>query len=116
MGEAKRKREKLSPIERQALDAMHRLVDEGLSVEGGFAAFCILNDIQPDNPMMPLARNIFFSGAQHIWSTMFTMIDPGPRETARDLKRMDNIHAELEKFRVAAMGAYATDMKTKGSA
>lgn len=116
MGEAKRKREKLSPVERLALDTMHRLVDEGLGVEGGFAALCIMEGIKPDNPMVPLARHIYFAGAQHIWSTMMTMLDPGPKETKRDMLRMDKIEAELEKYRLGVEAAYAATMKTKGSA
>ncbi|HEV7278426.1 MAG TPA: hypothetical protein VGN80_19265 [Devosiaceae bacterium] len=47
MGEAKRKRERMTPVEQRALDITHKLANEGKLIAGGFAAWCIHQKIYP---------------------------------------------------------------------
>jgi hypothetical protein len=41
----------------------------------------------------------FMAGAQHLFSSIMTILDPEAEPTERDLKRMDLIDQELEAFR-----------------
>jgi len=41
----------------------------------------------------------FFLGAQHLFTSIMSILDPGAEPTEKDLRRMDLIHNELEVFR-----------------
>lgn len=75
------------------------LMDEGMIVEGGWQMFRLIA-LKPDTPTPELDRckEAFFSGAQHLFGSMMSALDPGVEETPADLRRMDQIHAELERF------------------
>lgn len=88
-------------IERVASGVTAKLVDEGKLVEAGFAAFAdfvIAKDAPPiQREEMRLA---FMAGADHLFSSIMNVLDPGDAEpTERDLRRMNSIHAELENWR-----------------
>jgi hypothetical protein len=55
----------------------------------------------------------FFAGADHLYSSIMSMLDPGVEETPGDMRRMAAIHDELEKFRNLLKAAA---MPTKGTA
>lgn len=77
-----------------------RLTDEGLLIAAGWKGF--------ELGVVPLAaptlqrqemRLAFFAGAQHLFSSIMGILDPGDEEpTAKDLARMDQIAAELKRF------------------
>jgi len=77
-----------------------RLTQEGKLVEAGWAAFRHLvvpadaSDVQVDE-----MRLAFFAGADHLFTSMMSMLDPGEDPTTADLTRMDKMHAELAQFR-----------------
>jgi len=87
---------------REAVDVIvARLVDEGRLIEGGFVA--MIYATYPDLDSLPRDQfdqlhSAFFAGAQHIFASMTTMLDPGAEPTERDLERMDKIAAELDQF------------------
>ena len=115
MGEAKR---------RQAMSAQqfHELivgVTRGLAGEGkliaagwyGFATHAMQHDVSDaQRHDMCVA---FFAGADHLFCSIMSMLDPGSEETAGDLQRMEAIHDELQQFRDLLKAA---TMTTKGEA
>ena len=115
MGEAKR---------RQAMSAkeFHELIvgvtrgladDSKLIAAGwyGFAKHVMQHDVSDaQRHDMCVA---FFAGADHLYSSIMSMLDPGVEETPGDMRRMAAIHDELEKFRNLLKAATLT---TKGEA
>jgi hypothetical protein len=95
MGESKRRR-----IEQAADDLTKELANKGNLIEGGFAAFASFV-IQKDAPDIQLSemRLAFMAGAEHVWSSMMSILDPGEEPTDADLSRMDLIQRELDEWR-----------------
>ena len=95
MGESKRRR-----IEQAATDLTKELTDEGKLIEAGFAAFASLV-IPKDAPTIQLREMqlAFMAGAEHVWSSIMNILDPGEEPTAADLRRMDLIQRELDEWR-----------------
>lgn len=116
MGEAKRKRDGLSPVEREGIALTHRLLNEGKLIEGGFAAFVMRHKLDLSDPLLPRLRDVYMAGAEHLWSSIMATLDPGVEETPEDMRRMDAIHAELTVWREQKMAAWAQSYPTKGSA
>lgn len=118
MGEAKRKREKLSPVEKRAMELTHNLVNEGKLVAGGFAAWCMMHkiDINAPGPSFPLFHDAYMAGAEHLWTCIMGTLDPGVEVTPADMRRMDSIHSELQAWRKLKTDAMAQAYPTKGSA
>lgn len=85
---------------RAAVDIVtKKLVDEGKLIEAGFAALCVV----AYSPDMDAAqrqgmREVYFAGAQHVWASIMSMLDPGVQETPDDMRRMDMIEKELDQF------------------
>lgn len=44
------------------------------------------------------ARRAFYSGAQHLFASVMTMLEEGQEPTEKDLQRMSNINDELNEF------------------
>jgi len=77
-----------------------RWADEGKIIEGGWQAMIIVCGLKDSSPeQLREMRRAYMLGAQHLFSSIFCILDPGTEPTERDLKRMDLIHAELEMFR-----------------
>jgi hypothetical protein len=84
----------------EALRRLHQsLIDKGLLMEAGWVSLRIAA-IPPDAPKIQLdeMRTAFFAGAQHLFSSIMNMLDPETEETAADMRRMDMINDELNKF------------------
>jgi len=45
-------------------------------------------------------RRAFYAGARSLFHAIVTVLEPGLEPTEADLKAMDNINAELERFLV----------------
>lgn len=101
MGEAKRKRDAMTPVERIAQDLMHRLVNEGRIISGGLAAYLVINEIPEDDPRVPMIRDAYMASAQHLFASIMGTLDEGDDITPADLDRLDKIHAELDAWRKA---------------
>ena len=89
----------MDKIQQIAKKLSEKLVDEGKIIEGGFAGYRIA--VMPENvsqTQLSETRKAFFAGAQHLFSTIISMLDPGSEPTDRDLQRMDLMHKELEGF------------------
>lgn len=77
-----------------------RLVDQGKLMEAGWMALRS-NDVlagQWTGPMLEVSRISYMAGAQHLFASIMAMMDPGVEPSADDLRRMDLIAAELNKF------------------
>jgi hypothetical protein len=116
MGESKRKRDRLSPVQKAAIDLTHSLADSGLLVEGGFAAYTMIHKIDPSDPRMPSLRDAYMAGAEHLWSSVMMILDPGEEPTQKNLDKMTLIHNEIDRWRKMKESDYAQSYKTKGSA
>lgn len=93
--------------------ASKAMADKGKLIEAGWIAMRLMtipagaSAIQLDE-----MRNAFMAGAQHLFGSIMTILDPEEEPTERDLHRMELIASELE--------AYGETLKlrlhTKGSA
>ena len=116
MGEGKRRREALTAgmVRDVATEVTKRLTDEGKLVEAGWVIFrkLVLPKDAPEDQIREM-RIAFFAGAQHVFSSIMNVLDPGEEPTEKDMKRMDHLHNELQRF---AADFYARNVTTKGSA
>jgi len=75
------------------------LVDRGLLIEAGFAGLrsaCIPADA-PEAQVQEM-RMAFFAGAEHLFGSILSVLEPGQEPTENDLQLMTNISAELDAF------------------
>lgn len=78
------------------------LTDQGLLVEAGWVGYklCVLPE-EASDVQISETRFAFFAGAQHLFSSIMAVLDPGDIEpTQRDLERMSKIHDELKRFEI----------------
>lgn len=75
------------------------LVDKGSLIEAGFVGLRLAAiPLDASAVQIEEMRNAFFAGAQHLFSSIMTILEPGTEPTAKDLERMDLIDRELKKF------------------
>lgn len=75
------------------------LTDSGKLIEVGWVGLRLACDLV-DAPADQLRemRMAFFAGAQHLFGSIMTVLDPGEEPTDADLQRMDLIDTELKAF------------------
>lgn len=86
--------------DRARLEKLARdLTDKGKIIEAGWVGLR-LAAIPLDAPAIQLEemRGEFFAGAQHLFYSMMTILDPGEEATDADLDRMSLIQGELNSF------------------
>jgi hypothetical protein len=115
MGEAKR-RQAMSRQEFHKLivDITRGSAQEGKLIAIGWYGFA--KHVMPPDVSEVQLRDMciaFFAGADHLYSSIMSMLDPGVEETPGDLQRMEAIHHELEQFRDLLKAA---TIKTEGEA
>src|SRR5690349_14435852 len=90
------------------------LADRGMLVQAGFAAFAgtpILEGKTEAQRHELLV--VYMSGAQHVWGSIMGMLDAGDEITEADMRRMDSIRKELDRW---AKILAARFIETKGTA
>lgn len=90
----------LTPEQRKLHDAIiKRLVDEGRLIEAGFQAMR-LAAIPPNAPEVQIEgmHLAYMAGAQHLFSSIMSMLEAGDEASDTDMSRMDMIAKELENF------------------
>lgn len=90
----------MNPLFRAAHDAViKRLADDGKLIEAGFMAMRVAI-ISPTAPAVQVSemRLAYMAGAQHLFASMMSAMDPGSDPTPADLRRMSLIDAELRAF------------------
>lgn len=87
-------------IEDAASDLTKKLTDEGKLIEAGFAAFAHYV-IAKDAPVEQLRemRLAYMAGAEHLFSSIMNIMDPGEEPTDADMRRMSLIHTEIDYWR-----------------
>lgn len=75
------------------------LTDKGKLIEAGWVGLR-LAAIPLDTPASQLheMRIAFFAGAQHLYASIMTIMEPGEEPTDKDFARMDLINNELQEF------------------
>lgn len=89
--------------------------DKGKVIRGGFEAM-LVTLIPKDTPAAAIhqLRFAYMGGAQHLWASMFAMLDPDAEPTGDDVRRMGLIHVELEQWASEAKALVLSP--TQGSA
>lgn len=79
--------------------ATKHLIAEGKLIAAGFESFRIMV-IPPNAPKAQVEemRMAFFGGAQHLFASIMNTLDAGEEPSDADMKRLDDIHAELDGF------------------
>ncbi len=79
--------------------ASREWADKGKLIEAGWATLRLMS-IPADAPPLQIEemRNAFFAGAQHLFASIMTVLDPGSEETDGDMRKMDLISKELDDF------------------
>ena len=86
--------------DRQYLEMLSRkMADEGKLIEAGWVGMR-LACIPGDAPAVQLAemRFAFMAGAQHLFTSMLTILDPDDEPSEADMRKMELIDAELQAF------------------
>ena len=93
----------ITPQQKQIVDRLtEQLTDEGKIIEAGFAglrAMWLPADC-PERQVKEM-RMAFMAGAQHLFSSILTILSPDAEPTDGDMRRMTLIHQELEAFRMS---------------
>lgn len=97
MGEAKRRRGNLDDV---ALALTRELSNQGKIIQAGFVAFesYVIPKNAPDIQRREMLL-AFMAGAEHVFSSMLAVLDPGDEPTDADMQRMENIQKELDEWR-----------------
>jgi len=83
--------------DKQFLEQLSRkLADEGKLIEAGWVAMRIV--MVPPNAsaeQLDAMRLAYMAGAQHLFSSIMSILEPGQEGTEADLRRLDLIEKEL---------------------
>lgn len=85
-------------IQDAAKDLCKKLSSEGRLVEGGWRAYCLLSLNSCSELQKSEMRKAFYFGAQHVFASILSILDPGEEPTEKDMETVTNVHAELKKF------------------
>lgn len=94
-------------VERSDLERLSRqLADNGKLIEAGWMALrAQAVPLSASAAQIDDMRLAFMGGAQHLFASIMTILDPGSEPPRADLRRMELIHRELE--------AFATELKLR---
>lgn len=75
------------------------LTDQGKLIEAGWIGLRAVW-LHPDSPQNQIdeCRQAFFAGAQHLFASIMTILEPDAEPTDKDLERIGLIEAELQSF------------------
>jgi hypothetical protein len=80
-------------------EVTEKLIKEGKLIEAGFVALkMIAIDKNASAAQISDMRIAFFSGVHHVFSSIMMTLDEGAEPTEADLKHVEMIHKELDKF------------------
>jgi hypothetical protein len=99
----------LNKITRQVAEALTKhATDNGKLLEVGWISM-MLHVIPKDAPESQVAemRKAFFCGAEHLFQSLMSILDPGKEPTEKDMDRMSLIHTELKAFRMDVTNTHA---------
>lgn len=73
--------------------------DQGRLIEAGWAALKVQTLEGASDTQVKEMRKAFFAGAQHLFASIMSILEPDAEPTPKDLERMTLIHNELEKWK-----------------
>jgi hypothetical protein len=100
--------------DRAFLEQLSRdLTDQGKLIEAGWVGLRLacIDERAPADQLREM-RMAFFAGAQHLFASIMTILEPGAEPSDADLGRMDLIHRELKAF----AEQFTARINTKGTA
>jgi hypothetical protein len=84
---------------KQAVALTKALTDQGRIIEANWVGYRAMVVPRGAGPVqVEECRRAFFAGAQALFASIMTILDPGAEPTDADLKRMDAINDELRAF------------------
>jgi len=90
---------KKEAINRVAQALTKRMADDGNVVEGGWLIFkAQVVPKEAHQSQIDAMKLSFYSGAQHLFASIMSMLDRGSEPTEKDLDRISGIHKELQDF------------------
>ena len=89
----------MDTIQRLAERITRDLVDQDKLLEAGWQLYRLLCLKVPPHEARDDLREAFLAGAEHLFSSMIVMMEPGTEATENDLRRMDTINVELDQVR-----------------
>ncbi len=104
----------MSEVSDKALEQLSRdLADKGKLIEAGFVALRLkaMSRVAPPIQVAEM-RMAFMAGAQHLFASIMTILEPGDEPSDTDMRRMSLISDELDAFAVELTRA----LPTKGNA
>ncbi len=87
-------------MDKSAVDNLCReLTDKGKLIEAGWLSLKV-TIISANAPQIQIEemRKAFFAGAQHLFSSILSILEPDAEPTEKDLRRMSQISQELNDF------------------
>jgi len=89
----------MDPKLRAAVDgATRKLLDQGKVIEAGWLGFAMIVLKDASAVQKSEMRLAFYAGAQHLFASIMTGLEEDAEPTDADMRRMDNIRAELDTF------------------
>ena len=90
-------------------EIIKRFTDNGKLIEAGWAAMRIMTlPANISRTQETEMRRAFFSGAQHLYTSIMTVLEEGQEPTEKDIKRMELIETELEAFRMDMIATHSS--------
>lgn len=92
---------KAEQIVQFASDLTKELTERGMLIEAGFAVFA--HYVIPKDASSHQLRDMqlaYMAGAEHLYSSIMNVLDPGEEPTEDDLKRIDLIDREIDQWRI----------------
>lgn len=89
----------MGDIRETVQNVTEKLTDAGKIIQGGWLGYrlCVMPQTASEIQVSE-TRKAFFAGAQHLFASIMSILDPGSEPTEKDLQRMTLIHTELEAF------------------
>jgi hypothetical protein len=87
------------PRDEMLIELSRRLTDEGKLIEAGWIGLRLAAvDPGASEDQIREMRMSFFAGAQHLFSSMMSVMDADAEPTEKDMQRISLIDAELREF------------------
>lgn len=68
-------------------------------IEAGWTGYALTIPKTATQAQIDETKMAFFAGADHLYCSIMNTLDPGVEETPDDMRKMKQIHNELERFR-----------------
>jgi hypothetical protein len=91
----------MKQIDKVVQEMTKKLADEGKLLEAGWTAYRHLA-MHPASPPIQISecRTAYYAGAQHLFGSIMSMMDPDAEPTDADMNKMELLQRELSDFLV----------------